>query len=109
MSRVFDSLCPVESSRSRKRLCVVLFTRESTEHEAYRQNMRTFILQHNFSPVGNIRPRLLTLDYEPGTVPVQNYAHPYPDAAVHKSDVYGIIYNSIEEMKTLPFLCQLRN
>lgn len=48
--RVFDSLCPVESSRSRKRLCVVLFTRESTEHEAYRQNMRTFILQHNFSP-----------------------------------------------------------
>ncbi len=52
--RVFDSLCPVESSRSRKRLCVILFTRESAEHEAYRQTMRQFVRDHNFSPVTSL-------------------------------------------------------
>jgi hypothetical protein len=52
--RVFDSLCPVESSRSRKRLCVILFTRESAEHEAYRQTMRQFVRDHNFSPVSSL-------------------------------------------------------
>ena len=36
-SRVFDSLCPVGTSRTRKRLCVILFTREAQDHDEYRQ------------------------------------------------------------------------
>jgi len=47
--RVFDSLCPLESSRTRKRLCVILFTRESQEHEIYRQAMRDFVAESKFS------------------------------------------------------------
>jgi len=47
--RVFDSLCPLDSSRSRKRLCVILFTRDSVEHEEYRQAMRDFVMENSFS------------------------------------------------------------
>lgn len=47
--RVFDALCPEESSKTRKRLCVVLFTRDSDEHKEYRQTMREFILTNRFS------------------------------------------------------------
>jgi DnaJ family protein C protein 16 len=47
--RVFDALCPEESSKTRKRLCVVLFTRDSEEHKEYRQTMREFILTNRFS------------------------------------------------------------
>jgi len=46
---VFDSLCPLESTRTRKRLCVVLFTRENDEMEQYRQAMRDWVLSHRFS------------------------------------------------------------
>jgi len=46
---VFDSLCPVESTRTRKRLCVVLFTRETEEMEQYRQAMRDWVHGHRFS------------------------------------------------------------
>lgn len=48
--RVFDALCPEESSRTRKRLCVVLFTRDADGQEEYRQAMRDFIQGHRFSP-----------------------------------------------------------
>merc|ERR1719495_1032302 len=48
--RVFDALCPIESSRTRKRLCVILFTRDSEEHEEYRQAMRDFVAGTKFSP-----------------------------------------------------------
>jgi DnaJ family protein C protein 16 len=46
---VFDSLCPLESTRTRKRLCVVLFTRETEEMEQYRQAMRDWVISHRFS------------------------------------------------------------
>jgi len=48
--RVFDALCPEESSKTRKRLCVVLFTKDSEEHNEFRQSMRHFILTNRFSP-----------------------------------------------------------
>ena len=47
--KVFDSLCPVESTRTRKRLCVVLFTTEAQEMEQYRQAMRDWLVSHKFS------------------------------------------------------------
>lgn len=47
---VFDSLCPPESSRTRKKLCVVLFTRNDPEHEEAREALREFIEAHRFSP-----------------------------------------------------------
>ena len=47
--KVFDSLCPVESTRTRKRLCVVLFTTEAQEMEQYRQAMRDWLVGHKFS------------------------------------------------------------
>ena len=48
---IFDALCPVESSRQQKRLCVTLVTQESSEeHERYRQALRDFSLEHMFSP-----------------------------------------------------------
>ena len=52
-SRVFDSLCPVGTSRTRKRLCVILFTREAQDHDEYRQvkiNSRK-ISHYIFSPI----------------------------------------------------------
>jgi len=48
--KVFDTLCPEESSKTRKRLCVVLFTKDSEEQNEYRQTMREFILNNRFSP-----------------------------------------------------------
>ena len=47
--KVFDSLCPVESTRTRKRLCVVLFTTEAQEMEQHRQAMRDWLVSHKFS------------------------------------------------------------
>ena len=47
--KVFDSLCPLESTRTRKRLCVVLFTTEAQEMEQYRQAMRDWLVSHKFS------------------------------------------------------------
>ena len=46
---VFDNLCPLESTRTRKRLCVVLFTSEAKEMEEYRQAMRDWLAAHKFS------------------------------------------------------------
>jgi DnaJ family protein C protein 16 len=48
--KVFDTLCPEESSKTRKKLCVVLFTKDSEEQKVYRQAMRDFILSNRFSP-----------------------------------------------------------
>ncbi|XP_076028926.1 dnaJ homolog subfamily C member 16 l(3)80Fg isoform X2 [Oratosquilla oratoria] len=39
---VFDSLCPVESMRARRRLCVVLVTEDNPAHEPSRQALRDF-------------------------------------------------------------------
>ena len=47
--KVFDNLCPPESTRVSKRLCVVLFTSEAEGMEGYRQAMRDFIHSHKFS------------------------------------------------------------
>ena len=48
---IFDTLCPTESTRSRKRLCVTLITKEAVpEHEAYRQALREFVSEFKFSP-----------------------------------------------------------
>lgn len=53
---MFDQLCPPEASRSQKRLCVVLITRNIKTHEPYRQALRTF-LQEN--PPTNDRVRFV--------------------------------------------------
>ena len=49
---VFDALCPAESSRHQKRLCVTLVTKEAEaqEHERHRQALRDFAMEHMFSP-----------------------------------------------------------
>jgi len=46
---VFDALCPEESSKTRKRLCVVLFTRDSEDQREYWDAMRDFIRNNRFS------------------------------------------------------------
>lgn len=43
---IFDSLCPSESAKSRKRLCVTLITKDDPTHEGYRQSMRDFALEY---------------------------------------------------------------
>lgn len=45
---MFDQLCPPEASRSRKRLCVILVTQNTPDHEMYRSAMREYI--KNFAP-----------------------------------------------------------
>ena len=47
---VFDSLCPPDSTRMRKRLCVILFTSTVPEHERHRQALRDFGKRYKFSP-----------------------------------------------------------
>ena len=49
---IFDALCPAESSRHQKRLCVTLVTKEAEEqdHERHRQALRDFAMEHMFSP-----------------------------------------------------------
>ena len=47
---VFDALCPPGSARTRKRLCVVLFTSVVPEHEKYRASLREFSRKYKFSP-----------------------------------------------------------
>ena len=49
---IFDALCPAESSRHQKRLCVTLVTKEAEgqDHERHRQALRDFALEHMFSP-----------------------------------------------------------
>ena len=45
---MFDQLCPTESVRSRRRLCIVLVTNDITEHEAKREAMREFMRENNY-------------------------------------------------------------
>lgn len=45
----FDQLCPAESIRSRRKLCVVLVTNNIPSHDIQREAMRSFIKQHMFS------------------------------------------------------------
>ncbi|XP_076315234.1 dnaJ homolog subfamily C member 16-like isoform X2 [Tachypleus tridentatus] len=45
---LFDQLCPPEAARSRKRLCVILVTRNIQAHDPYRAVMREFIQQNNY-------------------------------------------------------------
>ncbi|CAG0913740.1 unnamed protein product [Notodromas monacha] len=40
---VFDAVCPPEKSRYRKRLCVILVTSDSPEHDIYRDSLRSFV------------------------------------------------------------------
>ena len=47
--KVFDSLCPAESTRVSKKLCVVLFTKDAEGMEDYRQAMRDFVLSHKYN------------------------------------------------------------
>lgn len=50
---IFDQLCPSESARTRKRLCVVLITPgndvSSPEEELKRQSLRAFVSDYKFS------------------------------------------------------------
>ncbi|XP_054164963.1 dnaJ homolog subfamily C member 16-like [Oppia nitens] len=45
---MFDQLCPAESVRSRRRLCIVLVTNNMPEHEAKREAMRQFMRENNY-------------------------------------------------------------
>ena len=47
--RVFDALCPTESSKARKRLCVILFCRDTPDQDLLRDSMRDFVLTNSFS------------------------------------------------------------
>ena len=49
---VFDQLCPAESSKSRKRLCVILISTNNGDpnEEMRRQALRSFLADHKFSP-----------------------------------------------------------
>lgn len=51
---VFDQLCPPESSLQKKRLCVVLVTRNVPSHEPYRQALRDYLREH---PMNSDRAR----------------------------------------------------
>ena len=45
---MFDQLCPAESVRSRRRLCIVLVTNNIPEHESKREVMRQFMRENNY-------------------------------------------------------------
>lgn len=42
LQSVFDALCPVESVRSRRRLCVVLVTQDDPTHDPSRAALRDY-------------------------------------------------------------------
>ena len=44
----FDQLCPAESIRARRKLCVVLVTNNIPEHDAHREAMRQFVKEKSF-------------------------------------------------------------
>ena len=69
--RVFDALCPEESSKTRKRLCVVLFTRDTEGHREYRQAMRDFVRANRFSSVAAGAGTLINRINGAGTPAVQ--------------------------------------
>ena len=46
---VFDSVCFLENTRTRKRFCMVLFTRATEEMEQYRHAMGEWMYSHRFS------------------------------------------------------------
>ena len=41
---MFDALCPVESVRSRRRLCVVLVTQDDPSHDPSRAALREYAI-----------------------------------------------------------------
>ena len=43
---MFDALCPVESRNLRRRLCVVLVTRDSRDHDQARATLRAHVLEN---------------------------------------------------------------
>lgn len=49
LQAAFDQLCPPESMRSRRKLCVVLITNNIPSHESEREAMRHFITEHAFA------------------------------------------------------------
>lgn len=51
---LFDQLCPPEAVRARKRLCVILITKNTAEHDLHRALMRDF-LKHIFHPTERVR------------------------------------------------------
>ena len=67
MFRVFDALCPMESSKARKRLCVILFCRDTPEQEELRDSMRHFVMSHTFSP-DRVKFTYLFLERQPGFI-----------------------------------------
>jgi len=48
LKAMFDQLCPTESVRSRRRLCIVLVTNNIPEHELKREAMREFMRENNY-------------------------------------------------------------
>ena len=49
---IFDHLCPPESSKTRKRLCVILISKSETDpkEERKREALRSFLAEHKFNP-----------------------------------------------------------
>jgi hypothetical protein len=46
---MFDQVCSVDSSRSRRRLCILLITNNIPSHESQKEAMRKFILENGFN------------------------------------------------------------
>lgn len=97
---VFDSLCPPESSRTRKRLCVVLFTRNDPDHEEAREALRDFIESHRFSPE-RVRFTYILLERQPQFVSaVTQGGQEVPDHRVlilWRRDANNIKYEWLEQ------------
>jgi len=100
---VFDSLCPSESSRTRKRLCVVLFTRDDPEHEQQRQALREFIQNHRFS-ADRVRFTYILLERQQEFVSAVTQGEvPDPDLRViilWRRDINNIKYEWLENRWT---------
>ena len=50
---VFDHLCPPESSKARKRLCVILISPQNAgdpDEDRKRNALRNFVAEHKFNP-----------------------------------------------------------
>ncbi|XP_023241967.1 dnaJ homolog subfamily C member 16-like [Centruroides sculpturatus] len=45
---LFDQLCPPDGTRTRKRLCVILITHNTQNHDPHRSVMRDFIVSEDF-------------------------------------------------------------
>lgn len=61
---LLDQLCPAETIRARRKLCVVLITSNIPEHNIHREALRQFIREHSSSFVPKDRVRFMYMYQE---------------------------------------------